>query len=356
MSNRDATLVASALAGDGAAFADLVGRHLPRLRALAFAVLGEREEAEDVVQETLLRAYLGLATLREPERFGSWLGTIAVNLARMRRRRPRRETMPLEELAAPALDEVETGVGAALAALPREARELLLMHYVEGLSCAEIADRLSLSSGAVRVRLHRARERLRGLLPTLATGREMEMIEVLLEDVYVRVVAEEPPRLAEERLRIVMLREKQGLRRLPIWIGPGEGDALTLLLRGESPPRPLTIDLTVALLSAVGAGVERVVVSRIEDRTFFAVVAVRAGGEMHELDARPSDALNLAARTGAPIFVDDSVLDESGLVGEDAVGVLESEAERVEGYEVPAGKWRPHSTELVTLSWSPPGK
>lgn len=282
------------------------------MRALAFALLGEREEAEDVVQETLLRAYLGLGTLRDRERFGSWLGSIAVNLARMRRRRPRPETLPLFELAAPAADEAETRVGDALAALPPAMRDLLLMHYVEGVSCAEIADRLGCSAGAVRVRLHRARERLRQLLPTLAPGKETEMIEAMLEDVYVRVVADEPPRLAEERMRIMILREKDGARRVPIWIGPAEGDALTLLLRGESLPRPLTIDLSFALLAALGASIERVVVSRLEERTFYAVVAVRAGGKTHEVDARPSDALNLAVRTGAPIFVDAAVVDQAG--------------------------------------------
>jgi RNA polymerase sigma-70 factor, ECF subfamily len=197
MRNRDALLVAAVLEGDSAAFAGLVERHRARLRALAFAVLGEREETEDVVQETLLRAYLGLDTLRDHDRFGSWLGSIAVNLARMRRRQPRRETLPLYERTIAAADEPETTVGDALAALPREARELLLMHYVEGVHCAEMAERLGCSAGAVRVRLHRARERLRQLLPTLVPGKETVMIEVALEDVYVRVVAEEPLRLAD---------------------------------------------------------------------------------------------------------------------------------------------------------------
>jgi bifunctional DNase/RNase len=124
-------------------------------------------------------------------------------------------------------------------------------------------------------------------------------------------VAEEPPRLAEERMRIAVLKEQDGARRLPIWIGPAEGDALTLLLRGETVPRPLTVDLTVSLLAAVGARIERVVVSKLEERTFFAVVAVQAGGETREVDARPSDALNLAMRSGSPIFVDETLMEEA---------------------------------------------
>lgn len=354
MSNPDVGLVARARAGDGGAFAELVDRHGPRVRALAFAVVGEREEADDVVQEALLRAYLGLGSLRDPARFGSWLGTIAVNLARMRRRRPRRETMPLHELVAPSPDEPELAVDEALAALPAETRQLLVLHYVEGIPCAELGERLGVSAGAVRVRLHRARARLRALLPTLATGKETQMVEVMLEDVYVRVAPGDPSRLAEERMRIVLLRERDGARRLPIWVGPPEGDALTLLLRRESLPRPLTFDLTIALLAAVGATVERVVVTRLEDKTFYAVVAVRAGEETHEVDARPSDALNLAARTGAPIFVDGALLEASGVVADDAVAVLECEAvERAQEYELPDGEWRPHSVELVKSFWQP---
>ncbi|HKP19008.1 MAG TPA: bifunctional nuclease domain-containing protein [Gaiellaceae bacterium] len=354
MRNDDVTLVGRALAGDRAAFGELVERHRPRVRALAFAVVGGREEADDVVQEALLRAYLGLGSLRDPARFGSWLGTIAVNLARMRRRRPARETMPLDELAAAAPDDPELGVGEALAELPPDARELLVLHYVEGVPCAELAEQLGVSAGAVRVRLHRARGRLRTLLPTLASGKETEMIEVTLEDVYVRVAPGDPSRLAEERLRIVLLRERDGERRLPIWIGPPEGDALTLLLRGESLPRPLTFDLTVSLLAAVGATVERVVVTRLEDKTFYAVVAVKAGGETHEVDARPSDALNLAARTGSPIFVDGGLLQESGVVAGDAIAVLECDAlEGAHERELADGDWQPHSIELVKSFWQP---
>jgi bifunctional DNase/RNase len=170
-------------------------------------------------------------------------------------------------------------------------------------------------------------------------------------------VAEEPPRLAEERMRIAVLREQGGPRRLPIWIGATEGDALTVLLRGERLPRPLTIDLTLALLGALGASIERVVVTRLEEKTFYAVVAVQAAGETHDVDARPSDALNLAARSGAPIFVDDAVLDEAGLVGDDVAALLDREGDKAfEGYELPPGEWRAHSIELVTSFWRPPGR
>ena len=355
---------------NAAVFPSLVVRHRPRMRALAFAILGDREEAEDVVQEAFLRGFLGLATVRHPDRVGNWLAAITGNLARTRRRQPRPEAVSLDQLQAPVpswLDstvlELETPaheVREALAALSAVSRETLIAHYVEGLTCAEIAVQLASTPGAVRVRLHRAREQLRALLPALTPAiREVEMIEVTLEDVWVRVVPDTPPRLADERLRIVLLRESGGERVLPIWIGPAEGDALVLRLQGGELPRPLTSDLAASLLEAAGARVERVVVSRLEEKTFYAIVAVSAGGEVREVDARPSDALNLALRVGAPIFVDETVLEQAGLVG-DLPALLDRECEELaeEGFfKTPSpGLWQPHSKELVTAFWGPARK
>ena len=338
-------------------FGAIVGRYRPRMRAVAFAILGDRDEAEDVVQEALLRGFLSLATLRRPDRVGAWLAAITANMARMRLRRPREETLPLD-VAAPELEAPVEELRRALASLPVSAREVLIAHYVEGLSCAEIAERHGSTSGAVRVRLHRARQQLRRLLPFPVTE-EVEMIEVVVDDVWVRIAPGQPARLADERLRIVLLREQDGERALPIWIGSPEGDALTLQLRGEATPRPLTADLTTRLLEAAGGRIERVVVTRLEEQTFYAVVAVAAGGEVHEVDARPSDALNLALRARAPIYVDGELLEEAGLVGDDAPALLDRACERVEVESVvgrpPPGEWRPHSLELVR-AYRQPGK
>src|SRR5207249_1832873 len=109
-----------------------------------------------------------------------------------------------------------------------------------------------------------------------------KMIEVTLEDVIVRVVEGdvpegEQPRLANERMRVVLLRERDGERRLPIWIGAFEGDALALHLGGESMPRPLTADLMARLVEATGGRIEHVRISSLRDKTFYAVVAVAVG-------------------------------------------------------------------------------
>ncbi|MGB2951848.1 MAG: bifunctional nuclease domain-containing protein [Gaiellaceae bacterium] len=350
----DTALVAAARQGDRTAFGLLVERHKTRARAVAHGLLREREEAEDVVQEAILHAYLGLDGLREPDRFGSWLCGIALNLGRMRLRRARGRAS-VEELSGgtslpgaattpppeAALEELEA-VRTALAFLPAGQRQLVFMHYVEGLSCEEIAMLLGRSNGAVRVGLHRARSRLREHL----LEKEEMMVEVEVDDVVVRVMKDRPeeglPELASE-MRVVVLREKFADRLLPIWIAEMEGNALALGLRGEVGPRPLTFDLTAKLLELTGGRIERVVVSRLLEKTFYATVTVRTDGRSEELDARPSDAINLAIRVAAPIYVAEEVMESSGVIDRTA---LETDVDEMIGKRPPS-EWRSLSPELV---------
>ena len=342
----DDQLVRRSRLGDRAAFAALLERHEPRAAAAARRVLRNREDAEDVVQEAILSAYLSLDRLRDPERFGSWLAAIAANLAKMRLRQQRSVADLPGGVAAPADDVVEAldSLRTALALLPAGERDVVVMHYVEGLSCEEIGARIGRSPGAVRVRLHRARVRLRERL----THRKERggMVEVTLEDVVVRVLepadGEALPKLANERLRVVLLKERDGERRLPIWIGAFEGDALALHRGGESLPRPMTPDLMARLLEAAGAQVESVRISSLREKTFYATIRI-AG---HDVDARPSDALNLAVRVGAPIFVEDAVMEQAGRTRD----VLDQELDRLEAdwLEVdPEGEWASLSPALA---------
>jgi len=349
----DSELVAASLAGDHRAFGELVDRHGPRLEALARRLLGDEAEAEDLTQEAVLQAYLGLERLRDPERFASWVYGIALNLAKMRLRSRRDGALPLADPAGgrrvpeglvhePSPEElVETRevwarVQRAVDVLPPEQRRAVLLHYVDGLSCEEIAALLGEPAGTVRVRLHRARARLRNRLAPLAPTRKEtpKMIEVTLEDVVVRVLTGEgggeAPRLGSRQLRIVLLREKDGDRVLPIWIG--------------SVPRPLSADLMARLLEASGGKVERVTISSLRDKTFYSTIALAARGATHEIDARPSDALNLAVRVGAPIEVEDSILDSSGIRADEVLGKLESESPF---QDEPEGEWRSLSADLL---------
>jgi uncharacterized protein len=246
--------------------------------------------------------------------------------------------------------ELLSRVHEAIQLLPEGQRELVLLAYLDGLSTPEIAALLGRSPGAVRVGLHRARSQLRRHLRPLAptdTRREPTMVEVTVEDVVVRVAqadAGEPALAAEHR--IVVLRERGGDRVLPIWVGPPEGDALAYQLGSASTPRPLTADLMARLVDAAGARIERVAISSLLERTFYAVVTVARGNETQDVDARPSDALNLAVRVDAPVFVAAELLEEAAIAADDVFGGLERERERM-GEPPLEGTWRSLSPELV---------
>ena len=159
------------------------------------------------------------------------------------------------------------------------------------------------------------------------------MIEMTVDD----VLAQHEDELAGEE-RVILLREKDGGRLLPIWVGSPEGDALALHLRHASMLRPLTFDLAARLLEVAGARVERVVISRLHENVFYASVAV--GSE--EVDARPSDALNLAVRVGAPIYADKEVLSQAAFpAGNDVGAELRRKCEETFGPDAPGGDWQP---------------
>jgi uncharacterized protein len=342
----DSALVARARAGDAAAFGELYARHAPRVSALVRSILPPAD-SEDVTQDAMLAAFVGLERLREPGRFGSWLYAIAANLARMRLRRP---APPLVHAPpAPPADEAAERrerawlVRAAIGTLAEPDREVLVLHYFHGLECREIAERSGVSRGAVRVRLHRARAALRPELELLRPKEVREVIELTIDGVIGRAAEEPGP------VRVVLLRERTGERVLPIWIGTPEAEALAFALGGEPPPRPLPYDLTGRLLDAAGAGIERVTISRLAEKTFYAVVTVRASAGTSELDARPSDALNLAVRLGAPIFVGEDVLEQAGLPGQDVHAEL-AETGRRAGV-VATGDWMPVTAADVRAAW-----
>jgi bifunctional DNase/RNase len=107
---------------------------------------------------------------------------------------------------------------------------------------------------------------------------------------------------------IVILRDAEGKRVLPIWVGPSEANAIALQIENVATPRPMTHDLMRDLVSALGVTVVRVI-SALKASTFYAYLELRQGSESVLVDARPSDAVALAARTRAPILVDSSVLE-----------------------------------------------
>jgi hypothetical protein len=110
---------------------------------------------------------------------------------------------------------------------------------------------------------------------------------------------------------IVLLRDMDDQRVLPIWVGPVEANAIALQIENVSTPRPMTHDLLTNVLTDLGATLERIVISDLRESTFFAYLELARDGERLLVDARPSDAIALALRTRSPVFVDSVVLDSA---------------------------------------------
>ena len=111
--------------------------------------------------------------------------------------------------------------------------------------------------------------------------------------------------------QVVVLKEKEGTRKLPIFIGIAEAFAIHRRLEGDDFTRPLTHDLLVMVIEALGGKLEGIVVNDLRQGTFFGQLLVERDGNVCMIDTRPSDAIALAVRTGARIYVEEAVLDEA---------------------------------------------
>ena len=180
---REAAAIARVQDGDPAAFDLLVRRYMRPAFAVAYRVLGHREDAEDVVQEAFLAALAGIGSFDTSRRFGPWLYRIVVTRGlNFRKSRSRRATEALEDggvasaAPGPAVDAERAGlratVAAALERLPERQRMVVQLFELDGFSGAEIAAMLGVSPGTVRWYLHEARQALRGLLAHLQEAEE----------------------------------------------------------------------------------------------------------------------------------------------------------------------------------------
>jgi len=118
---------------------------------------------------------------------------------------------------------------------------------------------------------------------------------------------------------IVILKVEDENRYLPIWIGQPEARSILMKLQNQEFSRPLTHDLAFNLVTEMGGSLERINVTELKDSTFFATLQVEIGGRIVEVDSRPSDAIAIAVRAGAPIFASDTVIEEAGVVFEEAM-------------------------------------
>ncbi len=120
-------------------------------------------------------------------------------------------------------------------------------------------------------------------------------------------------RASQTPVPVVILQEDDGERVLPIWIGTNEAHAIAAEIANVKYPRPLTHDLLASVLGGLGGALEKVIISRVEDQTYFAEMIIRRNGEVISVDARPSDSIALALRLQADIFADEALL-ESGIL------------------------------------------
>jgi uncharacterized protein len=132
----------------------------------------------------------------------------------------------------------------------------------------------------------------------------MAMVELTLIGVRVELPANQP---------IVLLKERTGDRFLPIWIGAFEATAIAFALQGIETARPMTHDLMKSIMDQLGITMKKVVISDLREGTFYADITLDFGGKPFKIDARPSDAIALAVRTGVSIFSDEHVLNEASV-------------------------------------------
>lgn len=318
----DTALVAAAREGDRAAFAELIGRHRAAALGVTARLLGSAEAASDAVQEASLLAMTSLDRLRSTDRFGSWLCGIALNVAR-RALRGRSRVAPVGDLAPQAAvpgpaEQVEAAhqaaaVREAVATLAEGQREAVMLFYLQGLTHREIAAELGISTGAVKARLHQARAVLAVRLEPLLEREETTAMTTARTDDWVEVEVVEVRRFAgddpDSRKHVILLRERDGERTLPIWIGPFEATAVAMSLTATEMPRPLTYQFIDQLLTATGGRVSRVRVASVVEEIYYATVVLDVGGAEKEVDCRPSDAINLALVAGSPVVVEAGLLD-----------------------------------------------
>lgn len=118
--------------------------------------------------------------------------------------------------------------------------------------------------------------------------------------------------------QLIVLKEKNGSRILPIVIGLAEASAIKLKISGFNPPRPLTHDLLHTTIENLNAAIDRIIIDKLEENTFHAKIVLKAAsGESKIIDARPSDSIALAVRAHAPIFVEDEIIRQSEMFNKD---------------------------------------
>ena len=341
----DRELVILARQGNTEAFGCLIDRYQMMAGRIALRLVTAQDIAQDLVQEAMLQAYLSLEDLKNEDSFRSWLYGIVLNVCKSYLRQETRRSRFDEVLdddwpeglwsSSSATEnpqdvaierELHRLVLSAIEELPPAYQEAARLHYYESLTLQEIAAITGASPGAVKVRLHRARNHLRKKLQheypeiVMTEMRPRERRKTMIRVNIVDIVKK------DEKYRVLLQDEAQE-KILYMWVGPMEGTAIAMGLRAFPTVRPMTFDFMTRLLEALGAQLEEVRVEVLKDSIFYGVAKVRIGNEIREVDARPSDVFALAVRTNSPIFVAEEVMQQA--------------SQNVADYEKESGKFTP---------------
>ncbi len=145
-----------------------------------------------------------------------------------------------------------------------------------------------------------------------------KMIECIIDSIRVSLTNQD---------RITVLKEKDAERYLPIWMGIPETDSITIALQGVAIARPLTHDLLISVMNALDIHLESVEITNLENDTFYANLILEQNGVRKIVDSRPSDAIAIAIRAKAPVFVDEDILDAVGIRPEDVLPQTDHDAD-----------------------------
>jgi RNA polymerase sigma factor (sigma-70 family) len=327
----DSELVELARSGDKSAFGQLIERYTQMVKRIVLGKVSSQEIAHELVQEIFLHAYLSLDSLRDASRFKNWLYGIALNVCRGYLRDSKADPLSLEDRMGGMHYELPNGLALledphtlveerelqqflfdAVQSLSLKDREVILLFYYEELSLQEISKALTISIVAVKGRLHRARKQLKQLLlaymdiqplPTPIPERKT-MIKARINSVRINTQTQQ---------RVVILQDEVGRRVLFIWIPQPEALVIAMVLNKLTPPRPLASQLMVNLLKATHTSVVEVRIESLKDNIFHAVIKLLTSEGEQEIDARPSDALALAAQLDSPIYIAEAIMDGVGL-------------------------------------------
>ena len=346
----DGDLVRRARAGDAVAFRRLVERHWPSAWARAARLCGHADDADDIVQEAFLQAFLALDRLRDPDRFGAWLAGIIRNVHRVAGRQQQLLLLaewpeglhPVSAQGLPSADDLDRAeaLRAAVAELPDGQRRAIELYYYADLPAGRIAG----SPGAAKASLHKARRRLRAHI----TAHRPDLIPISRRTAMtsVRIACAEPhiaTRLDGSHAIghiLVVLADDPGHRAMGLWLRTRQGMALWRILdrlprddEAGQPPHDSSAadlpareyspeDLAGKLLVAAGGSVTGVDIDELGPNVLAARIEVASTAGTRQVTAPPGSALALAAALEVPVRVPDTLMDRLAIpvTGDDLLG------------------------------------